>query len=239
MAFYGENNPWTNFYGYQQPTGYPTPPRQQFDMSSAMPSQGGGMGKASGIGGLASGVLQVGFGIVDAIKQNKVRKQKEDELEQAVQGMPAYTESPIIRNLFSQAQSQANSTNPAIQALYNQQQQQAANVASAGQNYAQTGGEAIQAAIAGQQAANHNLPQIAQMQTDYNMQNRQNLNNASMALNNERQNVFNSDISRNDALQNLRAGQLRNATARWQSGWQNAIGGINAVGNAAGSLGGM
>lgn len=203
----------------------------------ALPANGGGNGaiqQPSGLGGAIGGPIQAGFGIVQSIKNNKLRKLREQELEKAVLGMPEYTESPIIRNMYAQAQAQQNATNPAIAAMYRQAQQGAANTAAIGQRNAMSGAEAINAAIAGQTQAQSAFPQIAQMQTQYNMANQANLQHSQRLLNNERQNVFNSQVAKNDALQNLRGGQFKNATKLWQDAWGNIIGGANATGNAAG-----
>lgn len=197
-------------------------------------------GMAGAIGQASGAIPQIIFGAIQAHKGNKDRKRAEIQSEQELNASPVYTESPYARAMLAQAQAQNNSVNPAIQGLYNQQQQLAANVGSAAQNYAQSGGEAIQAAIAGQQMAQQNLPQIAQLQTDYARRNQGMLADAMQNMTGEYQNVFNDKVRRNDTRANFRLGQLAGANKRFEGGTQNVIGGIQGLGNAAGSLiGGM
>lgn len=184
------------------------------------------------------GAIQAGFGIVEAIRQNKQRKQRERELESAVRGMPEYTESPIVKGMYAQAQAQQNAINPAVQAMYRQSLMNAANVSAAGQRNAASGAEAINAAIGGQSMVQQQAPQIAEMQTNFNLQNLANAQNMGKLLNRERQNVFTSQVAKNDALQNLKTMQFANAQKQWQDAWGNVVGGANSVlSNLNGELG--
>lgn len=178
------------------------------------------------------GLIQAGFGIVEAIRQNKERKQREKELQSVVNAMPEYTESPIVRGMYAQAQAQQNAINPAVQAMYRQSLMNAANVSAAGQRNAASGAEAINAAIGGQAMVQQQAPQIAEMQTNFNLQNLANAQNMGELLNNERQNVFKSQVAKNDALQNLKTMQFANAQKQWQDAWGNIVGGANSIENS-------
>lgn len=232
-------NPYAQYSYFEQP-GIPAPysSPQQYPQTArmSMPTSSGPAQQGSGIGGAIGGPLQAGFGIFQSIKNNKLRKQREAELEQAVNSMPEYTESPIVKGMVAQAQAQQNAINPAVMAMYQQAQQQAANTMAAAQRNASSGPEAINAALMAQNIANSQAPQAALQQTQYNMANRANLQNTQSALNNERQNVFNSRVAKNDALQNLKTMQFGNAQKLWQDAWGNIIGGANATGNAVGSI---
>lgn len=188
---------------------------------------------SAGGGGFQGGILQAGFGVLQAIKNNKLRKQREKELEGLVNGMPEYTEDPTVQNYYAQIQSQQNAVNPAVAQAYRQAQINAANTAAMGQKVAGSGAEAINAAIAGQNAANSIAPTLANMQTQYAQNNLQNLGGAAQMMNRERQNVFGSQIAKNDAMQNLKTMQFGNAQKAWQDSWKNIIGGVNATDQAS------
>lgn len=187
------------------------------------------------IAAAAPAAIQAGMGIVSAIRQGRKAKQRESQLESAVNNMPEYEESPLIRQMYAQAQAQQNAVNPAIAAMYRQAQQGAANTAAIAQRNATSGAEAIQAAANAQAQLQAMSPQIAQMQTQYNMANLQNLNNAQERLAQEGMNVYRSQLAKNDALQGLRAGQLGRASSLWDNALKNTMSGISGVGNALAS----
>ena len=229
------NNPYNSLYGYQQQPNmmYYQPP---VPSAPSTAKTGGGMGQMGGIGGAISGPLQLGFGIGQAIRGNRDRKKFAKMTEAELNAMPEYTSSPYAAAELAQAQSQQNAINPAISGLQNQQQQLAANVASAGQNYAQNGGEAIMAAISGANMANQNLPQIAAMQAEYQQAQRAALASAQRGMTGERMNAFNSRLQKNQARYNHYLGRTQGANKEFGDGWQNIVGGANATGNAAGDI---
>ncbi len=237
------NNPYGQYSYFSQPpvlNGYQQPSFYQ-QQPVAQSGGGGGKGIGSAIGGAAGALVQLPFGIIQAHKANKDRKKFEKMSEAELNASPEYQESEFAKQELAQSQAAANSSNPAILAYQNQLQQQAANVAAAGQKNAMSGAEAINAAIAGQQVASSQLPQIAQMQTQFNQQNRGMLSDAMRNMTAERQNVFNDRVRRNDNRLNFRLGQLKGANDRFQGGMQNVVSGVSALGSAAGSVasGGM
>lgn len=233
--FYSQNqgmgNPYNTLSGYQQmqPQVYtPQQPQPQMQQQS-----GGGN---SGGGGILGGLIQAGLGIGDVIKGNKARKKYEKLVEQELNAMPVYTESPYAARQLREAESQTNAINPAVAMLQRQNQQLAANTAAAGQRNAMSGAEAINAAAMGQQIAAQQAPTIAQMQTQYAMANRENLYKALQGMTGERTNAFNSKLAKNERFYNQRLGQLGAANQRLGQGKSNIVGGVNSVEAGAKSL---
>ena len=229
------NNPYNTLYQYQGQPGPVQPAPMQFSQSQ-MPSQGvagappsggksGGMGGGVPIGGL----LQTGFGIWSAIRGAKDRKKFAAMAESELNNRPEYQISPYAKQELAQAQAQANAINPAVAMAQRQAQVLAANTAAVGQRNAQSGAEAIQAAAMGQAQAQAMQPQLAQMQTDYNMQNQMNMVNAMRGMTGQLQNRFADRLDRNNTRLNYRLGQLGGANKMFGDGWSNMIGGVNNI----------
>lgn len=228
------NNPYNTLYGYQQQPNY------QYQQPVVDQSSGGGGGNkggmASAIGQGVGGLVQVPFGIVQAIKGNRDRKRAEAQSEQELNSAPVYETSPYAQRMLAQAQGQVNAINPAVAALQQQALQQQANATAATQRNASSGAEAIQAAIMAQNVANSNAPSIAQLQAQYAQRNQGLLADAMQTMTGEYQNVFNDRVRRNDNRLNFRLGQLAGANKRFGDGFQNIIGGAQGIGSAAGAI---
>jgi hypothetical protein len=118
---------------------------------------------------------------------------------------------------------------------YNQLQKQQANTAAVGQRNAMSGGEAINAAIQGQNIAANQAPQLAAEQARMNIVNRQALAQALEGMTQEQQNVFNSKNAIANQMLNYKMGLMGAGAAKKASGISNTAGGLSAVGNGVAS----
>lgn len=181
---------------------------------------------------LLGGALQSGIGIADWIKGAKDFKREKAATEKALAALPQYQMSPYAKEQLANAQANLNAINPAVQAMYGQAQRAAANTAATAQRNAMSGAEAIQGAALGQQIAQNQMPQIAQTQMQYEMANRNALDNALGVMTSENQNVFNSQNNIANQLLNYKMGLMGAAAARKAGGQKNTVGGVSAMGNA-------
>lgn len=225
-------NPYNTLGMYQKMQPQVYTPMAQTPTATATPNSGGSGGGGSILGGIA----QIGFGIGDIIKGNKARKKFEPMVEQELNAMPLYTESPYAARQLRESESMTNAINPAVAMLNRQNQLLAANTAAVGQRNAMSGAEAINAAAMGQQMASQQAPQIAQMQTQYEMANRNNLYSALQNMTGERTNVFNSKVAKNDRMYNHRLGQLGAANQRLAQGKTGIVSGVGSVESGAKGL---
>ena len=228
----GFNNPYNTLGGYmqQQPQYYQQVAPQPIPQQQQLQGATGGSGfSGDGMGQVLGGGIQGAVGIVDWIKGAKEFKKYKKESEQALAGLPQYTTSQYAQQALANAQANANAINPATMAMYNQLQKGAANTAAVGQRNAMSGGEAINAAIQGQEMAQNQMPQIAQQQMAYEMANRNQLNNALAAMAAEQMNEFNSKNAIQNQMLNYKMGLMGAAAKRKSDGINNTVGGVSNV----------
>ena len=211
-------------------------PNAMTSMQGGGTQKGGGGGySGGGMGQMVGGGLQSVIGVVDWIKGAKEFKKYKKETESALAGLPQYAQSMYAKQNLANAQTNLNAIDPSILMQYNQLQKQQANTAAVGQRNAMSGGEAINAAIQGQNIAANQAPQLAAEQARMNIVNRQALAQALEGMTQEQQNVFNSKNAIANQMLNYKMGLMGAGAAKKASGISNTAGGLSAVGNGVAS----
>lgn len=182
--------------------------------------------------GLLGGATQLGFGIYDAIAGAKQRKKAQAALESAMAARPDFQISQEAKDLVTNQQNALNAGNPAIDALYKQNQTAAANVMANAQRNATSGTEAMQAAANAQAMQMAQNPQLAQLQMQSDMANRGALSNALLNMQQQKQIKAQDMLDKNQMWQTYRAGQMAAAADRIKSGKASLVQGVNAVDNS-------
>lgn len=181
--------------------------------------------------GLLGGAAQLGFGIYDAIAGAKQRKKAQAALESAMAARPDFQISQEAKDIVTNQQNALNAGNPAIDALYKQNQTAAANVMANAQRNASSGSEAMQAAANAQAMQMAQNPQLAQLQMQSDMANRGSLANALLNMQQQKQIKAQDMLDKNQMWQTYRASQMAAAAERAKSGKAGLVQGLNSIDN--------
>jgi len=129
---------------------------------------------------LTGGIALAGLGL-SAYQYKKAQKEKQKAdaaLENQRANRPSYKTPQALKDELADAQSRAGAISPAVMIAQQQAQKQQANQIDAAQRNAGSGAQAIQAAANATAQTNSILPGLADLQQNYDLQNRQQLTNA-------------------------------------------------------------
>lgn len=184
------------------------------------------------VGAAIGGGVQLGLGLYNAIHGAKERKKAQAALESAMNARPDFQISQEAKDIVTNQQNALNAGNPAIDALYKQNQIAAANTMANAQRNATSGTEAMQAAANAQAMQMAQNPQLAQLQMQSDIANRGQLTNA--LLNMQQQKLIKAQdmLDKNQMWQTYRAGQMAAAADKIKSGQAGLVQGLNSLGNS-------
>ena len=123
-------------------------------------------------------VLGTGISIYQAINGNKERNDALGKAQNYLNNQPSYVIPESAKNYLAATQSSLYADNPAIRALYDQLQTQAASIGANAQKNAVSGAQALSAASNAQEKLNETAPAIAAQQAQYQQVNKGNYYNA-------------------------------------------------------------